>query len=117
MSEGGVQRDDSEQGFVGRLLDRLKSGAGTVYGEPVERDGVTVIPVACVLWGGGGGSGSVGEQAGMGGGGGVVAWPSGYIEIAAGRARFKAIRRPWEWVPLVLAVTLAAVWLTKEIRR
>ena len=46
-----------------------------VYGEAVERDGVTVIPAARVRAGGGGGIGA-GDQ-GAGGGGGLVATPAG----------------------------------------
>ena len=42
-----------------RLAERLgaSASASSVFGEPVERDGVTVIPVARVRWGVGGGSG------------------------------------------------------------
>lgn len=40
-----------------RMAERIGAAAGvkTAYGEPVERDGVTVIPVAKVAWGFGGG--------------------------------------------------------------
>ncbi|HET6667158.1 MAG TPA: hypothetical protein VFG98_07750, partial [Intrasporangium sp.] len=42
-----------------------------VFGEPVERDGLVVIPVAVALGGGGGGSGP--DEQGSGGGlGGMV---------------------------------------------
>ena len=40
--------------------------AATVFGEPVERDGVTVIPVAKARWGFGGGAGRREDEDGAG---------------------------------------------------
>ena len=79
--------------FVENLADRIgkRAGAATVFGEPVERDEVTVIPVARAGWGFGGGSGRAPEGGGEGGGGGVVAWPVGYIEIRGAETRFRPI--------------------------
>ena len=106
------------QGVAERLLEKL-GGAGSaraVFGEPVERDGVTVVPVAKVRWGGGGGGGgSEGSESnpagsGSGGGGGLAAAPVGYIEITDGRARFVPITRPSDHWPLLLAAGFTA-WL------
>ena len=46
-------------GFVERIADRIGAQATVraVFGEPIERDGITIIPVAKVRWGFGGGSG------------------------------------------------------------
>jgi uncharacterized spore protein YtfJ len=44
-----------------------------VFGEPYERDGITVIPAAAVMGGAGGGSGQDDEGAGGGGGGSAFA--------------------------------------------
>jgi uncharacterized spore protein YtfJ len=78
----------------------------TVYGEPISANGVTIVPVAEVVFGfGGGGGGGTGtgpsagpESAlqggsggGGGGGGGGVVDPVGYVEITDGGSR---------WVPL-----------------
>ncbi len=53
-----------------------------VFGEPYERDGVTVIPVAAVSGGGGGGGGEQPEQGkGSGGGFGMNAHPVGVYVI------------------------------------
>lgn len=54
-----------------------------VFGEPHEKDGVTVIAVAKVLGGagGGGGEGPGGEGKGSGGGFGMVARPVGMFLI------------------------------------
>jgi uncharacterized spore protein YtfJ len=42
-----------------------------VFGEPIERNGLTIIPVASVAGGGGGGSGGGSNEEGAGSGGGV----------------------------------------------
>jgi len=82
------------------LADRVGSRAGVraVFGDPVERDGITVIPVGRVRWGFGGGGGQGGPEGqqgeGSGGGGGVTASPAGYIEIAGGTATYRPIGFP-----------------------
>jgi uncharacterized spore protein YtfJ len=65
-----------------------------VYGEPIERDGVLVIPAAMVAGGGGGGLGTgtgfgpdgeqQGEGTGTGGGWGVQARPVGAFVVRDG---------------------------------
>lgn len=57
-----------------------------VYGEPIERDGVTIIPAANVRGGGGGGSGEgpQGQGRGSGGGFGVSSTPAGAFVIKDG---------------------------------
>ncbi len=81
---------------LGALSDRLQAGASVrnVYGDPVELDGRTVIPVARISYGFGaggrasGGKGGGSEPGGSGGGAGLSARPLGVLEIAAGRTRF-----------------------------
>lgn len=76
---------------LGHLLS-THANAKQLFADPVERDGVTVIPVAKVQWGlGGGGLGSGSIERG-GAGGGVRAMPTGFIEIRDGRAEFRPIR-------------------------
>ena len=119
------------EGMKNALSDRLSTR--TAYGEPIEIDGVTVIPVARVFLGfgaGGGVASSVAEgglstngdsdgaaaPAGGGGGGGGLVQPLGFIEIDATGAR---------WVPLepsraeigLRAMMLAAVMLPFGGRR
>ncbi|HET8628567.1 MAG TPA: spore germination protein GerW family protein [Thermomicrobiales bacterium] len=63
-----------------------------VFGEPIEKDGVTVIPVAKVAGGGGGGIGQrPGEgQPGQGGAGyGLQATPAGVYMIKEGRVSWQ----------------------------
>ena len=82
------------------LIDRIAhlinthADARQVYGEPVEREGTTVIPVARVQWGFGGGTMGQGLHERGGGGGGVRATPAGFIEIRSGKAEFRPYRDP-----------------------
>lgn len=63
-----------------------------VFGEPIERDGVTVIPVAKVGGGAGGGGGSDETgNAGRGGGYGIGARPMGVYVIKHGEVTFQPI--------------------------
>ena len=54
----------SDGTHVDTLVERIAERVGvtvktsTVFGEPVERDGLTVIPVAKARWGFGGGGGT-----------------------------------------------------------
>src|SRR6476646_424431 len=66
---------------------RERMGARQVFGEPVERDGVVVVPAAWVA--GGGGAGSDNQQNG-GGGFGLMSRPLGAYVIRGGEV---------EWVP------------------
>jgi uncharacterized spore protein YtfJ len=79
------------------LLEGLREALSVrqVFGQPVERDGVTVIPAATVMGGGGVGGGEGEGQSketknqkgsGFGGGFGGVMWPAGAFEIREGRA-------------------------------
>jgi len=79
--------------FVERIAElvQLHANAKQVYGEPVERDGTTIIPVARVQWGFGGGGLGRGEGERGGGGGGARAVPIGYIELRDGTSHFRPI--------------------------
>ncbi len=112
-----VERQDGST-VAGELLQRVSravgenAGVSAVFGEPVDREGITVIPVAKARFGFGGGAGR-GERAdqgsGGGGGGGASVTPVGYIEINGRSARFKRIPNPVELLALVAAVSLAAL--------
>lgn len=71
---------------VGRAADAAQ--VRRVFGEPIERDGVTIIPAASVRGGAGGGSGrgrspkqEEGDGEGAGGGYGFTARPAGVFVI------------------------------------
>jgi uncharacterized spore protein YtfJ len=110
--------------MVTELLERIGEAVGhraqvsTVFGEPVQRAHVTVIPVAKARFGfgGGGGSGARGERdegSGGGGGGGAVVSPVGYIEVRDDRAEFKRILTRTDVVALAAAASVAAFALKR----
>ncbi len=107
------------------LLDRLASfvggnaGATAVFGTPVERDGITVIPVASSRFGFGGGAGPGPDGRGEGGGGGgaAVSRPLGFIEIRRGRARFRRVTNPLTVSVALLVIAVAATRLARAAGR
>jgi uncharacterized spore protein YtfJ len=118
--EAKVTTERQEQtALADELLKRIGQAVGdkakvsTVFGDPVEREGITVIPVAKARFGFGGGGGAGGregeEGSGGGGGGGAVVSPVGYIELLEGTARFKRISSPADLLPLVAAAALTAL--------
>jgi uncharacterized spore protein YtfJ len=92
-------------GFTERLAERVgaTARASAVFGDAVEREGVTVIPVARAKWGFGGGSGGREGEEGSGGGGGTSVSPIGYIELRAGGARFRRINSSLKIVVALVA--------------
>lgn len=98
-------------GFTERLAERVGAAAraSAVFGDAVEHEGVTVIPVARAKWGFGGGSGGRGEEEGAGGGGGTSVSPVGYIELRAGEARFRRIHGRAEIAAAAMACGLTGV--------
>lgn len=67
--------------------------AGRVFGEPYEKDGITVIPAAALRAGGGGGRGEprgeLTRGTGTGGGFGLMAKPIGAYVIKDGRVSWR----------------------------
>ena len=116
---------------LSKLVESLggTASAQAVFGAPVEKDGVTIVPVARVRFGVGGGGGrgparkkkkggaDDAEQTGYGHGGGVQAAPIGYIELSGGRASYQRIADPARpmaialLIPLVGAISIAIVVL------
>ncbi len=94
-----------------------------VYGDPIERDGTTVIPAAAVRGGGGGGGGEGpnGEGAGSGSGFGMDARPVGAFVVRDGNVHWEPAvdrNRQIATVGAVLIVGLLTVrTLVKRRRR
>jgi uncharacterized spore protein YtfJ len=79
-----------------------------VFGEPIEHDGVVVVPVAKVGGGGGGG----GDSEGNGGGGfGLGAKPAGVYVIKGGQVSWRPAIDP---LRLGLLVVLALVFWSRR---
>lgn len=104
--------------LANELLQRIGHAVGdnanvsAVFGDPVEREGITVIPVARARFGFGGGAGIAARQSeGSGGGGGGAASvaPVGYIEVHDRIAQFKRIPNPVDLLALVAGASVAAL--------
>jgi uncharacterized spore protein YtfJ len=83
-----------------------------VYGDPVQSDGVTLVPVAAVR-GGAGGGGEGGPEGGGGGGFGIVARPVGAYVIREGGVSW----RPAVDLNRVLLLAAALVFLVARRAR
>jgi uncharacterized spore protein YtfJ len=91
----------SDTAVLDSIRDAIgKAGASHAFGEPVSRDGVTVVPAAKVSGGGGGGSGEGNQPGregkptdrsgrGVGGGFGVTSTPVGAFVIKDGTVRWR----------------------------
>lgn len=124
--------------FVGRLAERIGAHANVkaVFGEPIARDGLVVVPVAKVRWGFGGGAGSGPMAAptepgaastepgaaqptgsGQGGGGGATADPIGWLEISDAGAEFKPIVPAMPSPGFLLAAGFSASMVLRGLAR
>ena len=84
-----------------------------VYGEPYEKDGLTVIPAAAVKGGAGGGSGQDDKgQEGGGGGFGVNGRPAGAFVIKDGQVNWRPALDP-NGIVMVVGVAVVAYLLTR----
>ena len=123
--ETQVGRSWRSGNFRERLAHRIGGGVRvtTIFVEPVEKDGITVIPVARARWGFSGGSSSGGNTSenqkgeGMGGVGGVKVSPAGYVEVKNGRARFHPIYDPAMVTQIIVASGVVAALLLQVARR
>jgi uncharacterized spore protein YtfJ len=98
------------------MLDELMTTAREtltvkrVYGEPFEKDGVTVVPTATVSGGGGGGGGHDADgPEGQGGGFGLGIKPAGMYVIADGQVRWHPAIDVNRLIASITAVALAAI--------
>jgi len=109
-----LEKPSSADKFIGTLAEKLGAAAraATIFGEPVEREGVTVVPVAKARWGFGGGVGQRKGEDGAGGGGGVQVTPVGFIEIRNGRAEFRPIKTVS--VPLMIAAGISLLFVVRQ---
>lgn len=112
--------------FVENVATRLGQSASVknVYGEPIVRDGRTILPVARVAYGFGGGFGNkgarqalaegekaAGPEAGAGGGGGLRACASGVFEITDKGTRFIPANNTLQLVGAALLGLVVGAWM------
>ena len=79
-----------------------------VFGDPYEKDGITIIPAASVSGGGGGGGGEgpPGEGGGSGSGFGMGARPAGAFIIENGTVRWQPAVDPNRLIGLAIVALL-----------
>ncbi len=115
-----------DQGFVERMIERVggRAGVTAVFGEPIERGDLTVVPVARMRWAFGGGSGGAvpagpGEAGagGSGGGGGVAGDPVGFLEIGPAGATFRPIVPPYPSPVFVLVAGMTVALMVRALAR
>lgn len=106
---------------VDELLERAQDtlSGKRVFGDPIQQDGITVIPAADVGGGGGGGGGQDEDgQEGMGGGFGLRARPAGVYVIEGGRVSWQPavdVNKVLSTVASVLIVFLFYRWRVAAI--
>jgi len=120
-AKSAAEADAASDDRFNKLVNSLggTATASAVFGDPVEKGGVTIVPVARVRYGVGGGFGrgpgkkkrdeAASDQVGYGQGGGVQASPIGYIEISGGEAEYKRIVDPVRPMIVLMAFPLVGV--------
>jgi uncharacterized spore protein YtfJ len=119
----------SAEEILGRVRDTMR--VEQVFGQPYERDGVTIIPVARVVGGGGAGGGAGGPgaskgsgsaegaergpAAGSGWGFGASAAPAGVYVIRDGIVSWEPAVDRNRVIFLAGMVTLVSVWAFRSI--
>lgn len=118
MQNGPAIADELLQRIGKTVGDEAKVSA--IFGEPVQGERITVIPVgkARFAFGGGGGVGQRegNEGSGGGGGGAVVVSPIGYIELREGGARFRRIPRLPDYLAAIATGSLLALTVRRRQR-
>jgi uncharacterized spore protein YtfJ len=123
-------RAAAEEGPTDRFLERMVERIGgqarieAVFGEPIKRGDLTIVPVARIRWGFGGGSGSAlggpdeaAVGSGSGGGGGMTADPLGYLEIGPSGATFQPIVARFPSPAFILASGITAALVLRALAR
>jgi uncharacterized spore protein YtfJ len=88
-----------------------------VFGEPVEKDGVMILPGATVSGGGGGGGGHDEQgQEGEGGGFGVRARPAGAFVLSGGEVRWRPAIDLNRVLTIAAAVAVASLFAWVRVR-
>jgi uncharacterized spore protein YtfJ len=116
-----------QDAILEKLVDRVggKASVKAVFGDPIVRNGKSVVPVAKVRWGFGGGSGtgpvddsgSAATGSGTGAGGAVTAEPIGYLEIGEEGATFRPIAAAYPSPIFLLAAGISGALVIRAIAR
>ncbi|MDX5442622.1 MAG: hypothetical protein LPJ89_02430 [Hymenobacteraceae bacterium] len=112
----------SLQQLIDSISSRIAATADvkTIYGQPIETQDKTIIPVAKVSYGFGGGAGhgkNTDDSGGIGCGGGVNVQPIGVIEVTAEETNFIATSDRRKQLFIALAGVGIGLFLGKKIYR
>ena len=115
----GMTRAGGRRDLIERLVERIGSSAHVqaAFGDPVERDGAVVIPVARVRCGFGGGQGGDEKAGGAGAGGGIQVTPVGYVEMKGGGVSYRPIRDMGAIAPLIVASGVAGLLILTGVSK
>jgi uncharacterized spore protein YtfJ len=104
--------------LLGAIAEKVggRFTAASIFGPPVEHEGVTVVPVSSVRFALGGGGGTGEGQEGEGGGGAGVGSALGYIELKNGRSRFVPVVHPARMLAIVCATVLTGILMAARER-
>ena len=106
---------------VEELLSRAQDAVSVrrVFGEPYEKDGVTIVPAAMVVGGGGGGhgEGTDGSSSGSGSGFGLVGRPVGAYVITDGNVSWRPALDVTTIVLCAQAVLITALLVRRTVGR
>lgn len=93
--------------------------AKRVYGEPYEKDGVTVIPAAAIRGGGGGGEGDNPDNGGTGSGGGfgMTGRPVGAYRIKDGEVTWIPAADTTKVIVIAELIAIVALLVVRSIMR
>jgi len=96
---------------IADLLEKAKDTVSVkrVFGEPIEKDGVVVVPCAWLVGAGGGGEGGEGQTSGSGGGFACHAHPVGVYVISGGTVRVRPAIEAGTIVAFVLGLLRIAL--------
>jgi len=100
---------------VQRTIEQAKDALTVrrVFGDPYEKNGVTVIPAARVQGGAGGGGGTGPEGEGKGSGFGLAAKPAGVYVIKGEEVAWRPAVDPSKVLVVVAIVAAAAMLLAR----
>jgi uncharacterized spore protein YtfJ len=108
---------------VQELMAQVQDSASVkrVFGEPYEKDGIVLIPVAKIGAGGGGGGGEgqgdEGKGSGWGGGGGFGGQPVGAFVIRKGKVQWRPAVDVTSIVLRAQAIVIAALLTFRAIEK
>lgn len=106
------------------IIDRLKGTADikTIYGDPIEVKGKTIIPVAKIAYGFGAGSrkgekGESEEPEGGGGGGGIMVKPKGVLEITEDSTSFISFDETSKFITALIIGLFIGIIITRNPKK